>query len=186
MPLLQIFNSISRFLSRNAIDQSQPRHASKQDISGSKRHLPEEIVSEEIREEIRRDPTWNISGGESNSYSQQPAKKQRTGSQNLSTNKILASKFSPDLEFRQPLWQKPLHNPTDLMRNHRGVSDSSPLPTDPFDDVVYVRKSLLSPEQLQVAAATERAIRAHETLRSLRSKAISQTVAPSRSAHDPV
>jgi hypothetical protein len=43
--------------------------------------------------------------------------------------------------------------------------------SDFLGDVIYVRKSLLSPEQLQIAAATEQAIKASNTLRTLRNKA---------------
>jgi hypothetical protein len=184
MPLLQIFNSFSNFIDsfgRNAAGQSQVRNVSKQDISGSKRHLPEETIRE-----VRRDnPLWNVSEGEGNSYAQQSAKRQRTAFQNPEPNKSsLSSKISPNSKFEQRRTsfgsEMKAHTTADLMGNEGGLfSKYSKLPTAPFEDVVYVRKSLLSPEQLQVAAATERAMEAHETLRLLRSKAISQTAAPS-------
>ena len=45
-----------------------------------------------------------------------------------------------------------------------------------LDDVIYVRKSLLSPEQLEIAAKTERQIKARNGLRTLRNKAIEKIV----------
>ena len=86
----------------------------------------------------------------------------------------------------QPSLSLNARNQSDFMGKPLGVSDSAPQLPASLNDVVYVRKSLLSPEQLQVAAATEQAIRAHETLRSLRSKAMSQSVADSHTTHAPV
>jgi hypothetical protein len=186
MPLLQIFNSFCSYFDsscRNPVGPSQPRYTSKEASSGSKRHLPEEIVLDEIR----KDPLWKISEGESNAFSQQPAKRQRNGSHNSLTNKdaalekkSLLPKVSSEIGQRTSC---SAHNPTGFMENHGGICGASPQLPASFHDVVYVRKSLLSPEQLQVAAATEQAIRAHETLRSLRSKAMSQTVADSHTTY---
>jgi hypothetical protein len=206
MPLLQIFNSFSSYFDnfcRNPVDPNQPRYASKSTISGSKRQLPEETVLEENR----KDPMWNISEEGRDARSQQPAKRQRNesqNSQNLLSIKVAATekqsrppKMTSDFacEPSPSFSPKPTsfgcpqsvnaRNPTDFMGNQRGLSGSAPRLPASFQDVVYVRKSLLSPEQLQVAAATEQAIRAHETLRSLRSKAMSQTVAGSHTTHAP-
>jgi hypothetical protein len=206
MPLMQIFKSFSGYFdsfSRNAEVQRQVRHTSnQQNISvGSKRQQPEEAVLEENR----KDPLWNISDGGSIAYSQQPLKRQRNESHHILSNetagvekKSLPSKASSDFAFELPLLGKQqkqptsvgyppssvnAHDPTNFVVNQAGGSGSALQLPASFDDIVYVRKSLLSPEQLQVAAATEQAIRAHETLRSLRSKAMSRTVADSRTAH---
>ncbi len=202
---MQIFKSFSGYFdsfSRNAGVQRQLQHTSNQNISvGSKRQQPEEAVFEENR----KDPLWNISDGGS---IKQPLKRQRNESHHILSNataalekKSLPSKASSDFAFELPLLGKQqkqptslgyppnsvsAHDPTNFVVNQAGCSGSALQLPASFDDIVYVRKSLLSPEQLQVAAATEQAIRAHETLRSLRSKAISRTVADSRTAHTPV
>ena len=157
MPLMQIFATFSNFYKNLAANKKESSSTLPEKYSaGMKRSLPQEEPDSS---------TWVAEEIQDFDCDASLPKKRRhyveTGRSTLKGANIgKISAFSKASTFA-------LNN----------FKESSEMDSSVQDEVVYIRKSLLTPQQLEIAAATEKAIKAQATLSDLRAKAIQRELA---------